>query len=27
MEANFQGMIVDITIEYLPPKGVDPESE
>jgi len=27
MEANFQKMTVDITIEYLPKKGVDPESE
>jgi len=27
MEANFQKMTVDITIEYLPKKGIDPESE
>ena len=26
VEANFLEMIVDITIEYLPKKGVDPES-
>jgi len=27
VEANIQEMTVDITIEYLPGKGVDPESE
>jgi hypothetical protein len=27
VEANIQKMTVDITIEYLPKNGIDPESE